>query len=147
MLPTVQRELVRDVFAVADPACAGVVSAGGARPPEEGVLMSSEALAVEYVGTYLAIKRQIGELEEKAEEARKAVREILYPDGVSAGSRHIFEGLGTVEGVKGRVSEKLDRARLARAGIAPEVLDAATVRTEGEPSMRISAARGDADAA
>lgn len=122
-----------------------MVPAGGEGAGKEGVQMSSDA-AVEYVGTYLALKAQIADLEAKADEARSAVREILCPDGIKAGDKHVFPGLGRVEGVKGRVTEKLDRAKLARAGVAADVLDAATVRTEGEPSMRIVRDEGGDDA-
>lgn len=115
----------------------------------EDALMSDDkkAQAVEYIGTYLALKSQIAALEDRADEARSAVREILDTNVSKPGDKWVFEGLGKVEIVKGRVSEKLDRARLARAGVAAEVLDAATVRTEGEPSMRITADKGGADAA
>jgi hypothetical protein len=119
-----------------------VAKVRGTMAPE---LMRAQ-MAVEYVGTYLALKSQIADLEAQADEARSAVREILYPDGVKAGVKHAFAGLGNVEGVKGRVTEKLDRAKLARAGVAADVLDAATVRTEGEPTMRITAAKEGADA-
>lgn len=90
--------------------------------------------AVEPVATYVALKRQIGELEDRADEARAAVAEILRGE---PGRVWEFPGLATVTVVKGRESEKLDRAKLARAGIAVEVLDAATVRTVGQPSLRI----------
>jgi hypothetical protein len=112
--------------------------------------MSDESMAKAevYVVAYLALQREIGVLEAKADEARAAVAEALRVEGEAPGRMWAFEGLGSVQVVKGRVSEKLDRARLARAGVAADVLDAATVRTEGKPSMRISAWReGDGDAA
>lgn len=104
-------------------------------------------VAVEYVGTYLALKSQIAGLEARADEARAAIAEALHVDGAEPGRAWKFEGLGTVTIVKGRVSEKLDRAKLARAGVAAEVLDAATVRIEGKPSMRVTVWEEDSDAA
>lgn len=105
----------------------------------DGVAQPDMAVAVEHVGTYLALKAQIEALEERADEARAAVAEALRTADAEPGRTWTFEGLGTVQVVKGRVTEKLDRARLARHGVDPAVLDAATVRTEGKPSMRISA--------
>lgn len=98
----------------------------------------SDDIAVEYVGTYLALKAQIADLEIAAGEARQAAIEALQATTAAPGKQWVYEGLGTVQVVKGRVTEKLDRAKLARAGVAADVLDAATVRTEGEPSVRIS---------
>lgn len=97
--------------------------------------------AVDYVATYLALKDKIGRLEAEAAEAREAVGLLLRG---KPGTVWEFPGLGQVAVVKGRVSEKLDRAKLARAGVSAEVLDAATIRTEGEPSLRISAAKAEA---
>ena len=104
----------------------------------------AEVQAVQYVATYLGIKAKIAELEREADEARDAVGDLLRGE---PGKVWEFAGLGTVAVVKGRVSEKLDRAALARAGVAAEVLDAATVRTEGEPSLRISSEKRKAAAA
>lgn len=97
-----------------------------------------EDRAVEYVGAYLALKAQIADLELKAVGARAAAIEALGAEGSTPGKQWVFEGLGIVSVVKGRVTEKLDRARLARAGVDPKVLDAATVRTEGAPTVRIA---------
>lgn len=99
----------------------------------------SEAEASSYVREYLSVRAAIGKLDTLAEGLRERVIEALGPDGAAPGKVWTFDGIGTVSVVRGRVSEKLDRGRLARAGIAAEVLDAATVRTEGKPSMRINA--------
>lgn len=99
-------------------------------------------IALEYVGTYLALKHQIADLEVQAGEAREAAIESLDALNHPPGTEWVYEGLGVVQVVKGRVTEKLDRTRLARAGVSTEVLDAATVRTEGAPSVRISSWKG-----
>lgn len=101
----------------------------------------SDDTARKAVGEYLAIKQKIAVHETEAEEKRREIVERLQPDGAPPGTFWSFDGIGRVDVVKGRVSEKLDRARLARAGVAADVLDAATVRTEGKATMRISAAK------
>jgi hypothetical protein len=106
---------------------------------EEEVLQA----AVEPVAAYVALKARIAGLEAQADDAKAAVIEALRPDGAAPGKVWTFPGLATVAVVKGRVSERLDRAVLARAGVAAEVLDAATVRTEGAPTLRISAERAE----
>lgn len=97
-----------------------------------------------WVQTYLSLQVDIAALEVKAQEARDSVVEALGPDGAEPGKVWSFEGVGTVSVVKGRQSERLDRAKLARAGVDPKLLDAATVRTEGKPSMRINAWKDEA---
>lgn len=99
-------------------------------------------IALEYVGTYLALKAQIADLEADAGEARQATIEALDALAKPPGTEWVYEGLGTVQVVKGRTTEKLDRTRLVRAGVSAEVLDAATVKTEGAPSVRISSWEG-----
>lgn len=101
----------------------------------------AELAAVDFVATYVELKGRIAKLEAEAAEAREAVGQLLQGE---PGAEWEFPGLATVAVVKGRVSEKLDRAKLARAGVAPEVLDAATIRTEGEPSLRITAEKAKA---
>lgn len=95
--------------------------------------------AVEHVGTYVALKAQIGELESQAAEAKDAAIAALQADGAPAGKTWQFPGVATVQVVKGRVTERLDRAILARFGVSAEILDKATIRTEGAPSIRITA--------
>jgi hypothetical protein len=92
--------------------------------------------AVDYVAEYLGLKRQIAALETEAQNARDAVAEILHGE---PGKEWEFPGIGSVAVVKGRVSEKLDRSVLAAAGVSKDLLDAATIRSEGEPSLRITA--------
>ena len=98
---------------------------------------------------YLSLKRKIKELEEAAQEEKEEIRRDLFgsasvelPPGGEALAWTYTTGVVAV--VKGRVSEKLDRVKLARAGVSGDVLDAATVRTEGEPSLRIMAPETDA---
>lgn len=98
-------------------------------------------VAVEHVATYVAIHAQIDALETQADEAKAAALEVLQTAAAPVGHVWSFPGLATVTKVAGRKTEKLDRARLAKAGVAAEVLDAATVKTEGEPSVRIAAER------
>jgi hypothetical protein len=104
-----------------------------------GKAMSMSDRAAEYVSEYLQLKKEVARLDARAEELRGQVIEALGPDGAAPGKVWTFEGVGTVTVVKGRSSERLDRGRLARAGVDPALLDAATVRTEGKPSMRINA--------
>lgn len=107
--------------------------------------MSSDA-AVEYVAEYVALKEQIAALENRAETARKAALEVL-DDGGSAtvGTMWPFPGLATVTKVKGRESESLDRAVLARNGVDPALLEKATVRKKGVPTYRIVRDDGEED--
>lgn len=102
--------------------------------------------AVEHVGTYLALKAQIAGLEAEADVAKAAACEALETASEAPGKTWDFPGLGEVQIVKGRLTEKLDRAVLARAGVDPALLDKATVRTEGKPSVRITAAKENGDA-
>jgi len=94
--------------------------------------------AVTAVAAYVGIQAKIAELEAEAEIQRAAIKELLQGE---PGKVWAFPGLATVAMVRGRVSERLDRAALAKAGVSVQVLDAATVRTEGAPSLRISAER------
>lgn len=95
-------------------------------------------VAVEHMGTYVALKQQIDDLQDKLADARETLIEVLYPDGPEVGQDFDFPGLGSVVVAKGRVTEKLDRAVLARAGVDPKLLDSATERKEGDPSVRIT---------
>ena len=113
------------------------------RVKAEANMVVAEMLAVDYVARYLGIKAKIAALEAEAKEAREAVATLLQGE---PGKEWAFAGIGTVAVVKGRVSEKLDRAALAAGGVAKALLDAATVRTEGEPSLRISAEKPKAEA-
>lgn len=103
-------------------------------------------VAKDHVAEYLRLQREIATLKTRSEEVRTTIVEALSPDGAAPGKVWTFEGVGTVSVVKGRASETLDRAKLARAGVSAEVLDAATVRTEGKPSMRINAWKEGGDA-
>lgn len=132
-------EFVEDMLVGAE--AADLVDAEGRAAVEAGVddePSGPEAVAIEYVANYLALKAQIADLEVRAAVERQAAIEALDAERTAPGKTWVFEGLGTVAVVKGRVTEKLDRARLARAGVALAVLDAATVKTEGAPSVRIS---------
>lgn len=97
-----------------------------------------EADAVEYVADYLALKAQIADLEIRAAASRKLAVEALDAERSAPGKQWVFAGLGTVAVVKGRRTEKLSRTKLARAGVDPKVLDAATEVSESAPSVRIS---------
>lgn len=110
-----------------------------ATPAEEADAVCQAA--VEYVATYVGLKAQIAGLEEKADEAKEAALEVLGADGAPVGKVWEFPGLASVTVVKGRRTEKLNRTKLAKAGVAAEVLDACTDVTEGEPSVRIAAER------
>lgn len=121
----------------------GVGDEGAEGIAKEGVQMNSE-LAATYIAAYLDRQRDIAALEKQAEELRESVIEALGPDGAEPGKVWGFEGVGTVSVVKGRQSEKLDRAKLVCAGVDPKLLDAATVRTEGKQSMRINAWKDEA---
>lgn len=104
------------------------------------------AVAVEHVSSYRALQARIAGLEAEAKEHRQATETVLETAAFVPGACWEFPGIGVVRVVKGRVTEKLDRARLARAGVAAELLDAATVRVEGPPSVRIEGWReGGAD--
>lgn len=96
------------------------------------------SVAQAYVEDYLRCKRAIAALEIEAGTARAAVIETLATSFRQPGWTCVYEGVGTVSVVKGRVSEKLDRSRLARSGVSAEVLDGATTKTEGDPSVRIA---------
>lgn len=100
--------------------------------------MGNEA-AAGYIREYLALMAAVAALEVDAQLARQAVVDALHPDGAAPGTTWKFEGAGTVVVVKGRESVKLERAKLARAGVAAEVLDAATTTTVGKPGIRITA--------
>lgn len=93
--------------------------------------------AAEHMGSYVAIKQQMDGLATELAGAREALLAVLFPEGPVAGAVFEFEGLGTVTGVKGRVSTELDRAVLARGGVDPALLDKATVTKTGKPSVRI----------
>lgn len=97
------------------------------------------AATVEPIATYLALKAQIAGLEAEAAEAKQAACEMLGADTAEVGKTWEFPGIGTVVKTKGRRSEKLNRAKLAKAGVSAEVLDACTEVSEGEPVIRISA--------
>lgn len=90
-----------------------------------------------YLKAYMDFKEQVDRFTALAEESREAVKALLGQE--KPGTTWRFADLATVTITRGRVSEKLDRSKLAKAGVAAEVLDAATVRTEGAPSLRISA--------
>lgn len=96
-------------------------------------------VAIEYVANYLALKAQIATMEVRAAEERQAAIEALHVADEKPGKTWVYEGLGTVSIVTGRVTEKLDRAILARAGVDPALLDQATKQTRGDPSVRITA--------
>jgi AcrR family transcriptional regulator len=98
--------------------------------------------AVEYITHYVSIMEQIRTRQEEAEHFRAAAIEALQAYTAEVGTEWRFPGLATVTKARGRVSEKLDRSKLAKAGVAAELLDAATIRTEGEPSVRITLERG-----
>lgn len=93
--------------------------------------------AVEHMGAYVALKQQIDTLEDELAETRDILIKVLFPNGAAPGVSFGFEGLGTVTGMKGRVTEKLDRAVLAKAGVDPALLDKATERKESAPMVRI----------
>lgn len=98
---------------------------------------------VGHVAEYRQLHEQIKGLEAQAEEAREAVCELLNTAGAVVGAQWKFPPIGVVKVAKGRVTEKLDRAALARAGVSAEVLDAATVRTEAKPTVRIEGWKGE----
>lgn len=124
----------------------GVDSEGtGRRKMTNETRLQVVAKAVKPIGDYLALKAAIKAMDAQAEELRETIVHALAADGAPAGTTWEVPGVATVTVVSGRVSEKLDRARLAKAGVAADVLDAATVRTEGKPSMRITAADVEAD--
>lgn len=95
--------------------------------------------AVEPVGTYVAIKKQIAKLEIEADAARDEVKAVLRTDDAPVGKSWEFPGIGSVLIAKGRVTTRIDPTRLAKAGVAKEVIEAATITTEGQPSVRIAA--------
>lgn len=94
-------------------------------------------VAVEHMGSYVALKQQIETLEADLKEAREDLIKTLFPLGPTPGLSFDFPGLGTVSGQKGRVTEKLDRAVLAKAGVDPKLLDKATERKISDPMVRI----------
>lgn len=122
---------------------ASLAAARGELPPNsftaqvvrEADKQAATLAAADAVGTYMGLKAQIDALEERKAAVRETIEQLLTGE---PGETWEFPGLATVTVVKGRVSEKLDRAKLARAGISADVLDEATVRTEGKPSLRIT---------
>ncbi len=94
-------------------------------------------VAAGHMGAYVAAKQQIEVLEVDLIAAREKLIGILFPDGAVPGQRFEFDGLGTVTGMAGRVSEKMERAVLAAAGVDPALLDKATTRKESAPMVRI----------
>jgi hypothetical protein len=100
------------------------------------------AATVEPVATYLALKVQIAALEAEAAEAKRAACEMLGADTAAVGKVWEFPGVGIVAKTKGRRSEKLNRTKLAKAGVSAEVLDACTDISEGDPIIRITADEG-----
>lgn len=101
------------------------------------------AATVEPLATYLGLKAQIAALEAEATEAKRAVCEMLGTEHQPVGKKWEFPGVGVVAVTKGRRSEKLNRAKLAKAGVSAEVLDACTEVSEGDPVIRITADEGD----
>jgi hypothetical protein len=97
------------------------------------------AATVEPVATYLALKAQIAALEAEAAEAKRAACEMLGTDAAEVGKVWEFPGVGSVQKTKGRRSLKLNRAKLAKAGVSADVLDACTEVSGGAPVIRISA--------
>jgi hypothetical protein len=99
----------------------------------------SDERAAAYVREYLTLQRAIAGLEERAADARQAAIECLAADGAEPGFEWKFAGLGSVIVVNGRKSPKqLQRAILAKAGVDPALLDAATTGgVPGKPGIRI----------
>ena len=103
-------------------------------PPAPDVMQAAAANVAEY----RALKDQIAQLETRLDAVKDELHEMLW-NGEAPGHVWPFPGLGTVRVVSGRHTSKLDRAKLAKAGVAADVLDAATVETVGEPSLRVEA--------
>jgi hypothetical protein len=64
---------------------------------------------------------------------------MLGTDAAEVGKVWEFPGVGSVQKTKGRRSLKLNRAKLAKAGVSADVLDACTEVSGGAPVIRISA--------
>jgi hypothetical protein len=94
---------------------------------------------------YLGLKEAMEELKEQSEGVRAQIRDYMDTDTSHEGP-YEFPGVVVCE-VKGRVTKKLDRKKLVQLGISAALLDAGTVVTTGNPSIRISAAKVKADAA
>lgn len=95
--------------------------------------------AVEPVATYVDLKKRIAALEIEADAARDEVKAVLGTADAPVGKTWTFPGIGSVLIAKGQTRSTIDPKRLAKAGVAKEVIDAATVTTEGAPSVRIAA--------
>jgi hypothetical protein len=85
---------------------------------------------------YLELKATIEELKASSEGVRDQIKEYMDADTAHEGP-YEFEHV-VVAPVKGRVTKRLDRKALVKLGISGALLDAGTVTTEGQPSIRIS---------
>lgn len=91
------------------------------------------------VKQYLELQAEASDIEAKKKLLRDKILGQVGPDS-EAGSVWHYGG-AKLEMCKGRISKKLDRKQLVLAGITKDVLDDATVTTEGNPSLRITVDR------
>jgi hypothetical protein len=91
---------------------------------------------------YLKTQKRIKELEEQATLIKANLRSAIGFDTVVEPKTWDYEGV-KVQWVKGRVMEKLDRAKLVQAGVTKEQLEKGTVKSTYEPTMRVVSADSD----
>lgn len=99
--------------------------------------MESKSIG-ELAADYLEIKFVIEGLEGAAADLHEQIKAKVEANG---GQGFENESL-KVEAVKGRTTEKLDRAKLVVQGVTAEQLEAATVRTTSKPTVRVTRKNG-----
>jgi len=108
---------------------------------EATMLVVEDMAAEELALAYLDLQSQIEKLEERADAIRANLRvkigfDDVKPDPANPGHNWDFPGV-RVSWVKGRTTEKLDRAKLVLAGVTAEQIEKGTVRSSFAPTMRI----------
>lgn len=96
----------------------------------------SDSKAAALAQEYLDIQQTMDLLDTRASEVREELKGLLKFAEVHEPKTWEL-GKARVVWVKGRTTEKLDKAKLVQAGVTAAQLSAATTRAVGQPSMRI----------
>lgn len=88
---------------------------------------------------YLANKAKRDALDKESDTLREELAGVLAANTVTQPTTWEV-GPAKVTWVKGREKQSLDRGKLVRLGVTADILDKATVKSVGRPSIRIEAA-------